>query len=244
MIPFRRILFPVDLSEPSRRAVPYVKAMAERFHSEVIVLHVMEIPTAMYAPPEGATWALLSNTEKLKQHRQDLLDELIRSEFCPMRVQKEFVEGDAAYEITALAHREKIDLIMMMTHGHGPFRRLLLGSITAKVLHDCECPIWTGVHAEDLEAHDPKRLHTILYAVDNPEKDAHVVEWAMAFAKETAAEVQMVHAKAHIDQVVQHEAVKSNADLVVIGRTHSKLAALRSNAYEIIRQAPCPVISV
>lgn len=244
MIPFRRILFPVDLSEPSRRAVPYVQALAERFHSEIVVLHVMEIPTAMYAPPEGATWAILSNTAKLKEHRQQVLDSFIQSEFRTTPVMKEFVEGDAAYEITSLAHRENFDLIMMMTHGHGPFRRLLLGSITAKVLHDSTSPVWTGVHIPEPSDHDPKRFATILCAVDSPEKDAHVVDWARKFADETGGELRTVHALAHPDHVVQHEAKMVMADLVVIGRTHSKLAVLRSNAYEIIRQAPCPVISV
>jgi nucleotide-binding universal stress UspA family protein len=244
VIPFRRILFPVDLSEPSRRAAAYVKAMAERFHSEVLVLHVMELPTAMYAPPEGATWATLSNAEKMKAHYRLLFHAFVRSDFYPMKVREEFLEGDAAHEITDLCHRGEIDLIMMMTHGHGPFRRLLLGSTTAKVLHDCDCPVWTGVHTADLDARDPKRLHSILCAVDTPEKDATVIEWANSFAKGSGAEVRMVHAQSHPDQVVQHDAQKGAADLVIIGRTHSKLSALRSNAYEIIRQSPCPVISV
>jgi nucleotide-binding universal stress UspA family protein len=137
-----------------------------------------------------------------------------------------------------------VDLIMMMTHGHGPFRRLLLGSVLAKVLHDCECPVWTGVHTDEFVAHDPRRLQLILSAVDNPAKDASVVDWAQAFAKETGAEVRTIHAEAHPDIVIHDEARTANADLVVIGRTHSKMGALRSNAYEIIRQAPCPVISV
>jgi len=37
---------------------------------------------------------------------------------------------------------------MMPTHGLGGFRRFLLGSVTAKVLHDADCPVWTGVHLE------------------------------------------------------------------------------------------------
>jgi nucleotide-binding universal stress UspA family protein len=244
MIPFRRILFPVDLSEPSRRVVPYVKAMSERFHSELFVLHVLENPTAMYSSPEAVAWASLSNAGKLREDRSRLFDNFIRGEFGPLPVQHEFVEGDPAFEIATRAQREQVDLIMMMTHGHGPFRRLLLGSVLAKVLHDCDCPVWTGVHSEDLVARDPHRLQLILTAVDNPEKDAKVVEWAAAYGKATGAEVRTIHAASHPDLVIHDEAHTSNADLVVIGRTHSKLGALRSNAYEIIRQAPCPVISV
>jgi nucleotide-binding universal stress UspA family protein len=100
------------------------------------------------------------------------------------------------------------------------------------------------VHSADLVAHDPKRLQTILCAVDNPEKDKSVIEWAQTFARETGAEVRIIPAQSHPDQVIQHEAQISASDLVIIGRTHLKLSALRSNAYEIIRQSPCPVISV
>ena len=40
----------------------------------------------------------------------------------------------------------------MPTHGYGPFRRFILGSNTAKVLHDADCPVWTGVHVEEIPA--------------------------------------------------------------------------------------------
>jgi hypothetical protein len=58
-------------------------------------------------------------------------------------------EGDPAREITDYAQEQGADLIMMPTHGYRTFRSLLLGSVTAKVLHDAACPVWTGVHVED-----------------------------------------------------------------------------------------------
>jgi nucleotide-binding universal stress UspA family protein len=50
----------------------------------------------------------------------------------------------------------------------------------------------------------------------------------------------------HVAEAVHCEAVRHNADLVVIGRgvLHEKLGRLRTNAYAIIRAAPCPVLSV
>ena len=41
------------------------------------------------------------------------------------------------------ARDEKVDLIVMSTHGHGVLYRFLLGSVAAKVLHDSDCPVWT-----------------------------------------------------------------------------------------------------
>ena len=48
MITFQRILFPVDFSQQDQEAVPFVRTMAERFHSEVILLHVAEYVPASY----------------------------------------------------------------------------------------------------------------------------------------------------------------------------------------------------
>jgi hypothetical protein len=68
---------------------------------------------------------------------------------CAAPLIKQFAEGDPASIITEYAARNRVDLIMMPTHGYGTFRSLLLGSVTAKVLHDAECPVWTGVHTAD-----------------------------------------------------------------------------------------------
>ena len=57
-------------------------------------------------------------------------------------------QGDAATEIVQFAMRENVDLIAMPTRGCGVFRKMLLGSVTAKVLHDASCPVWTSSHTE------------------------------------------------------------------------------------------------
>ena len=199
MNPFQRILFPVDLSEQSKRAVPFVKAMAERFQSEVTLLYVMELPMMMYSPPEATMWSVVASQEQMgKQHRrQSEFETFLQQEFCPGRVEREFLEGEPANEILAYAHSQKVGLVMMPTHGYSPFRRFLLGSITAKVLHDAECPVWTGVHTSELRGHDPKHLKRILCAVETLEKDVHVIQWAAQLGSVVDAEVILIHAVPH-----------------------------------------------
>ena len=53
MITFQRILFPVDFSKQDQEAAPFVKAMAERFHSEVILLHAAEFFPTGYGTPDA-----------------------------------------------------------------------------------------------------------------------------------------------------------------------------------------------
>ena len=99
-------------------------------------------------------------------------------------------------QIVDCAHEQQADLIMMPTHGYGPFRALLLGSVTAKVLHDVPCPMWTGVHAEQMTSHSPDRWKRVLCAVDTDERGVAILKWAWQFARQQSLELQLVHAVA------------------------------------------------
>lgn len=284
-----RILFPVDFSEQSRNAAPFVKALANRFQSEILMLNVLELPQVWYGAGDGAVWVPPVDADELREEARTRLEAYLQSEFAEVRVDRALAEGDAARQIVCNAKAQKVDLIMMPTHGYGPYRSLLLGSVTAKVLHDAECPVWTGVHTPEFTAHVPERFCRILCAVERDRKDARVIRWAMEFAKQAGAEVQLIHvmpgdpqmheftdrifveqlfqgARAALDtiqseagskldvllrmgkpaQVIHDEARSQEADLVVVGRgtIQKALGRLRSTAYAIIREAPCPVISV
>jgi hypothetical protein len=70
MIRFSRILFPVDLSEPTRETAPFVTAMAARFNSEVIVLHVLGSRLSYYPLPAAATPVALKRDQEKRERRQ------------------------------------------------------------------------------------------------------------------------------------------------------------------------------
>ena len=289
MVSMERILFPVDLSEQSRKAAPFVRAMAKRFHSEVTLLHVMEVPAAWYGPPEGVAWTTLSENDRYRQERQAEFESFLVDDFAGIPLLRESADGDPATQIDCYARSRNSGLIMMPTHGYGTFRRLLLGSVTAKVLHDARCPVWTGVHEKGLASRDAKRCRRILCAVDTNPRDVHVIQWVRDLASTIGpgADVRLIHAipgaemgvrsdtcfreflfkvareemQELLDQagialeatfhggkparVVHDAAIDLDADLIVIGRgTDHAFGRLRDNAYAIIREAPCPVISV
>jgi nucleotide-binding universal stress UspA family protein len=290
MIAFQRILFPVDFSGHCRATVPAVKALARRFNAEVELLHVVDMPAAWFGSPEAAAWAALINSEKLREEGRIALGRFVAKEFSGTPVISEVDEGEAGQVIVEHAHEEHADVIMMPTRGYGPFRAMLLGSTTAKVLHDARCPVWTGVHAEQMEAHPPDRWKHLLCAVDTDPRDVAVLRWAAEFGAEQKLDVRIVHAvqgadsmltrerdpsmyeflfnvaREHIakmqaeagtnfevcflggrvERAVHQAAIGHGADLVVIGRglMQKKLGRLRSSAYSIIREAPCPVISI
>jgi nucleotide-binding universal stress UspA family protein len=287
MITFRRILFPTDFSARSAAAVPSVRAMVQRFGSELTVLHVVDLPPAGIAPPEAAAWATLIGADQLRINGKAGLDGFVNREFPGIEVKRELAEGDPAGMIVDYARENGTDVIMLPTAGRGSFRRLLLGSVTAKVLHDTNVPVWTGVHSDEIAAHPPGEWKRVLCAVDDHPRDLPVIEWAAEFASEQKLDLRLVHAVrgpedcednpsfqeflfntaqerigklqaqagtkfevcfqlGNPGHVVHQAAFGYSADLVVIGRgvIQKPFGRLRSSAYQIVREAPCPVLSV
>ena len=288
MLRVQKILFPVDFSKRCTAAAHHAAAMARHFNAKLTVLHVVQVPPIWYGDLAAAELELLVDIEELKKDRQHTLDGYLRNELQDVAHVEKIVEnGDPAFVIEEYARKEKVDLVMMPTHGHGPFRRLLLGSVTAKVLHDVACPVWTDVHEEATFVRHGCR--SVMYAVDLRQEAVASMQWAAQLAASHGAELTVMHAipalagptppgevrfraylsehareyiedlerKAgvaaqicieggNIAETVREAALHHAADIVVIGQgcMHETLGRLRSNAYAIIRQSPCPVVRV
>jgi nucleotide-binding universal stress UspA family protein len=284
---FKHILFPVDFSEQVSAVAPYVACMARRYQAHVTMLHVAELPTGAY-PGWPADAAMIGMEDVLRVRRQNV-ESFLSSELQDLDVTRVMYEGDAARGIIEFCDKEAIDLIMMPTHGYGPFRRFLLGSVTAKVLHDVKCAVWTSAHVA--APAPPTGYRNVLCALDLTPKSAPLLAWASAFAREQGAVLTLVHAvastepRAAIDiegerfraflfhtayeelaklqsqagtswetvveggdvaRVVHGAAEQYHADVVVIGRgvMQEVFGRMRTHVYSVIREAPCPVISV
>lgn len=247
--PFRlqHILFPVDLSEASRNTVPFAREIARRFNAELTVMHVLELPAGYYMPPDAAGWDTLTNVNEYRETRKCALEAFIAEELPHAEVIPEFAEGDAAREIVHFAREKKADLIMIPTHGYGTFRRFLLGSVTAKVLHEAQCPVWTSAHIQEGVSALAKAPRRIVCAVHDDEDAAHVIGWAADFAKPFDAEVQVVCDVPNLPEKAIPDAVyEFKADLLIIGRgkMNKPFGGFRSHGYRIVRESPCPVISI
>jgi nucleotide-binding universal stress UspA family protein len=279
MFPPKKVLFPVDFSDRCSAAARMVINFAERFQPEVTLLYAVEPITIGF---EYAYDALTPS--------EQLLNTFLVEEFKHLPVKRVLLQGDAAHEITNYAHRETVDLIMLPTHGYGRFRRFLLGSVAAKVLHDAMCPVWTSVHTEEIGPPEKINFKNVVCAIDLGPQSCQTLRWAAKFAEIVDAQLTVAHAvptakdvpdfytdqdfkndllhqaREKIDQLQQSLGMRaqvsvvpdeapagvrgcveaSNADLLVIGRSAQDglLGRLRTNAYAIIRQSPCPVVSV
>lgn len=184
MIPFRRILFPVDFSEASLQVVPYVQGMVKHFGSDLTLMHAYLPPAVLYGElgPADFGWP------ELARHAEQRLHAFAAEHFPKTTVLLE--EGGPGDAIPRVVEHHGIDLVMMPTHGHGPLRRALLGSVAAKVIHDAGCTIWTAAPAAQT-AHWP--VKAVLCALPWDAEAVGVARAAAALAKSYGASLTLMH---------------------------------------------------
>ncbi len=185
----QHILFPFDFSAAGYRTAQYVGALANHLHAKVTVLSV--VPPIWNEPLAGMGPVMVQDPEELNRQLETRLGETLVQELAGVQVDRIAVTGDPAIAITDFAHDKKVDLIMMPTQGCGLFRRLLLGSVTAKVLHDSMCPVWTSAHAEKQDA--PHLPSKILCAIDGSSESTMVLHWAAQFCRDVGASLNVLH---------------------------------------------------
>ncbi len=189
---FKHILFPIDFSERCCGAVPFVEAVASRYGAKITLLSVAQpLYFTGMGDPSGAA---VFDPEVLLDDVKLRLDNALRRDFAGLRVERVAEIGEPASVITEFARTHHVDLIMMPTHGYGPFRHLLIGSVTAKVLHDAECPVWTAAHIAEAPCRDHLACRNILCSVDATAESLPIIKWAAELARETGATLRLVHA--------------------------------------------------
>lgn len=183
------ILFPVDFSPASAAMAPYVKRAAAVFDARVSLIHVFDPYShsgfELYVRPE------FEIAPEHEQIARDRFNAYLAHEFPPAQYPRILVGGDPAAAI-AQAARGGFDLIVMPTHA-GVFRRMLLGSTTAKVLDSADCPVLTGRHTADAVPH-PIHHREWLCAIGLGEDSERVLRYARQATEQAHAHLRILHA--------------------------------------------------
>lgn len=189
MPPLTHILFPYDFSPRADAVAPFVAALARRFAARVTLLGVVP-PTFDPVPAGMGPLHVGVDADAWRRALQERLNGALRAELTGFAVQRTTTSGEPARKIVEAAQHD-VDLIMMPTHGVGLFRRMLIGSVTSKVLHDAGCPVWTAVHGDTQSAaHDPR---IILCAVDDTDGAPALLRWSADFASRWGADLRVLH---------------------------------------------------
>jgi len=142
---FKNILFPVDFSDYSLEALPYVRELARAFDAQVHCLYVVEDamqfwtamgPEAIPVGPLPDEIARLAEG-RMARFRSEHLGGFAHEPITSVTVGSSFVE------IISYSREHKIDLIVMTTHGRGAIAHALLGGTAEKVVRKAPCAVLT-----------------------------------------------------------------------------------------------------
>ena len=194
----KKILLPVDFPNPSLHVLHQAATFAHHFSSEIVMMHVVTPQSHIAGLPANGLdldgWDMLAEiTREAEKH----LDRSLGPELRDITIRCMLVRGDAAYEIVQTAQEEKADLIMMPSYGH-TFSQFLLGSVTAKVLHGTECPVWTDAHVEQ-SSEKELLIRNVLCAVDLSACDHQCVSWAVQMAAEFHAGLTLAYVTSGVE---------------------------------------------
>ncbi|MGH9672230.1 MAG: universal stress protein, partial [Bryobacteraceae bacterium] len=182
MFSLAKILLPIDFSERCMGAARYAEALAKHHGSEIEMLHVIPHPYYEFTGMEAGGVALTEIYANRARQLQAECDVFLSRELPGLQARRVMLEGDPSRQIVRYAHDGKFDLIVMPTHGYGPFRRFILGSVTAKVLHDADCPVWTGLHMEAAPPAASIAFKTVVAGIDLGPQSKSALAWAAQLA--------------------------------------------------------------
>ena len=296
-VQLKNIICTTDFSEVSNQAVTFGIALAKELDAKLYLCHVIDLSSvAMYG--EGFSDPLEQErriTNYAYEHLRELMDEqsIDWEPLTPL--------GHTADEIARAAEEKNADLVVSSTHGRSGLKRLVLGSVTERLMRTLPCPLFVVRRPEQdyvADVNEDFGFHRILVGCDFSSDSALAFQYGLSLAQEFESEIHLVHViepavykvTAELaelqDRILQadlrkklrekltgmvpeevhnwctpnttllagqpHEeltkyAVVQDIDLIVLGvRGHSLVETLfvGSTTDRVVRQAPCPVLSV
>ena len=132
------IVLPTDGSEGTENAVAHALELAEKFDAELYMVNVVDVRNFY----DGISWEDVM--EKAEARGEEIVEEVVQKA-RERGVQSDYkvIRGIPHQEINDYAEEKDADLVVMGTHGRKGLERMLLGSVTEKVLRTSERPVLT-----------------------------------------------------------------------------------------------------
>jgi nucleotide-binding universal stress UspA family protein len=133
----KKILFPTDFSHTGDAAFQMAESLAKERGAKLLIVHVEE-PAVAYGGGEFYYGAIEPNTAALRR----MLEQIVPRD-PTVKYEHRLVVGEPARSIAHLAEEEKVDMIVMGTHGRTGLFRLLMGSVAEAIVRRAPCPVLT-----------------------------------------------------------------------------------------------------
>lgn len=144
MIELKRILHPTDFSQNSKFALDYACAFAEKFNAELHILYVLQDILVTVPDPVIVAELAANYDERVRGSAEQALLQLPDPAWARGRsVIRATCKGSPFTEIVRYAGENKIDLIVLGTHGRSGLAHVVLGSVAEHVVRKAGCPVLT-----------------------------------------------------------------------------------------------------
>ena len=145
MISFKKILVTTDLSTNSEAAIPYAMDIARQYKGELLIVHAFEFePFVIAGGGADPTMMTAEGWESVyrEQHAKFLtcVDRWVK-DTPDVRFQSHFLRGQAVQQVIELADKEKVDLIVLATHGRTGLAHFFYGSVAEKIVRFSHHPV-------------------------------------------------------------------------------------------------------
>jgi len=141
MVEIKRILYPCDFTGCSFQVLPYVRSMAEKYGAEIYLLYVarnLHLYTSARKQHRLSSTLIEKTLKELKVMVEQFCDKHLLD--CPNFRQRVAV-GDPGEEIVKTVEKEKIDLVIMGTHGRKGLEHTLFGTVAHYVVTHSKAPV-------------------------------------------------------------------------------------------------------
>lgn len=191
MADIRRILCPIDFSDASKHALEHAVMIAGWYRARITAVHVRH-PAFLVEPP-----ILFAELGEAPLSTLEDAETRLHAWLAPVRAAGIVCDvialdgANPAPRIIEIAERIEADLIVMGTHGRGGFERLLLGSVTEKVVRIAKCPVVTVPPPSVATSTLP--FKRILCGIDFSQPSMEGMQFAASLAKESNASLTLLH---------------------------------------------------
>jgi len=208
----KKIMCAVDFSDFTDETLAYSIALCKEFHAKLFLAHIATDVTTSFVHSEIAIDRVTLQDEYIS-NAQELLGNQVKE----MTIEHEIVirKGDPADEICRLALMADIDLVITATHGKSGIKRLLIGSVTEKLMKTLHCPLLVlrsqkhdSIHLSDYEI----KLKKVLVGCDFSPDSKLAFDYGLSLAQEYQAELYL----AHVVKPTEHIELKSSDYINII----------------------------
>jgi nucleotide-binding universal stress UspA family protein len=185
---FKRILVGTDFSKPANHALNMAMTISQIFGSELFLVHA--VTPIVYGDGQNPMPAEIITTEL--EAAKDEMAKLVAGDprLTGLRVNTTVATSGAVDLIEQVAEEEKVDLLILGSHGASGIERLLLGSVAESVLRRTSKPVIIAGPNSHIERHP---FRSILFCTDLDVSDLRAAQYASALAEGSDGRLTLLH---------------------------------------------------